>query len=167
MAYGAAPGYPSSVSDINGVIAAYSGTVAGLTAGNVSSLGNLADNLKMIELVFNFSGFGGVIPVNQTMDMPNPANGTIVGYQMGSRDSGGSATVKLWKKASGTQLPTVSDVISTNGFTFSTASATLFRSGDVSDLTTTAVAPYDQIAATITAASVLTAMTFTLYILRT
>ncbi len=166
MAYSSAPGYPGP-QDINAAIAAYSGNAPGLNAGTVATLAPLINNYKVIPLVRTFGGFGTTIPLNQTFYLPCPANGAIVGYQMSSPDSGGSATVKLWKIANGTALPTVANVINTSGLTLNTATQTLLNSTTVTDFTTTAVTAYDQFAFTITAISVLTVMDFTLYVSRT
>jgi hypothetical protein len=76
-----------------------------------------------------------------------PFNGTITGWSL-SVDTG-TVTVKFWKKAAGTAVPTVSDNINTSGVSLSTG--THVRSTTVSDFTTTAVTAGDIIAVNITA----------------
>lgn len=63
----------------------------------------------------------------------------------------GTVTVKVWKKATGTAKPTITDVINTTGVSISTGTA--LRSTDVSDFTTVSVATNDIFAFAITALS--------------
>lgn len=65
--------------------------------------------------------------------------GTITGYTIAA--DAGTCTVKTWKKATGTAIPTVSDLISTSGVSLSTG--TLVRSSTTSDFTTTTVTAND------------------------
>jgi hypothetical protein len=60
----------------------------------------------------------------------------------------GTITVKFWKKATGTAIPTSSDSISTSGV--SIASGTAIHSTTVSDFTTTTVTQNDIMAMTVT-----------------
>lgn len=76
-----------------------------------------------------------------------PFNGTITGWSL-NVDSG-TVTVKFWKKAAGTAVPTVSDNINTSGVSLS--SGTHVRSTTVTDFTTTAVTAGDIIAVNISA----------------
>jgi hypothetical protein len=64
---------------------------------------------------------------------------------------GGTATVKFWKKASGTAIPTSSDSINTSGVSISTGTAV--RSTTLSDFTTTSISANDILAANITTVS--------------
>lgn len=79
-----------------------------------------------------------------------PYAGTITGWtiQIASTDSG-TITIRFWKRASGTSVPTVSDNINTSGV--SLTSGTLVESTVTSDFTTTAVAAGDVFAVEITA----------------
>lgn len=72
----------------------------------------------------------------------------------------GTITIKLWKVASGTAIPTVSNVISTSGWSIS--SGTQLISTNVSDLTTTSVATNDTLALDVTAVSAATYVELTL-----
>ena len=71
-----------------------------------------------------------------------PVACTITGYAI-SVSPADAVTFKLWKKATGTAIPTVADVINTNGVSIS--SGTHIRNTTVSDFTTTAVAANDMI----------------------
>lgn len=59
----------------------------------------------------------------------------------------GTATVKFWRKATGTAIPTSSDSINTSGVAISTGTAV--RSTTLSDFTSTAIAAGDIVAANI------------------
>lgn len=61
----------------------------------------------------------------------------------------GTATVKFWKIATGTAIPTVANVINTSGVAISTGTAV--HSSTVTDFTTTTVAAHDIGAVTLTA----------------
>ena len=74
---------------------------------------------------------------------------TIVGYDI--LVDAGTATVKFWKIATGTAIPTVANVINTSGLSISTGTA--LRSSTTSDFTTTTVTAGDIIAVTDTAVS--------------
>ncbi len=89
-----------------------------------------------------------------------PYNGTITGWSIGV--DAGTATIKVWKRATGTAVPTIANVINTSGV--SIASGTAVRSSTVSDFTTVAVAVGDILAFDITAISGVSEMTFQLEI---
>ena len=74
----------------------------------------------------------------------------------------GTCTIKVWKVATGTAVPTVSDSINTSGVSISTG--TYIRSTTLTDFTTTSVAVNDIIAYEITAVSGATEITFGLEI---
>ena len=112
------------------------------------ALGDLPATVKARPLSFTFSGNGSALTtglVAYDVDATSPC--TISGYAIGADQ--GTVTVKFWKVAGGTALPTVANVISTSGVSLS--SGTRVRSTTVSDFTDTAVAAQDQVAATITA----------------
>ena len=71
---------------------------------------------------------------------------TITGWDINV--DAGTATVKFWRKATGTAIPTSSDSINTSGVAISTG--TSVHSTTTSDFTSTAVAAFDIIAANIT-----------------
>lgn len=74
---------------------------------------------------------------------------TIAGYDLAV--DAGTVTVKFWKKATGTAIPTSSDSISTAGVGISTGTA--IQSTTTSDFTTTAVSAKDVMAMKVTAVS--------------
>jgi hypothetical protein len=89
-----------------------------------------------------------------------PVAGTITGWSI-AVDTG-TATVKVWKKATGTAVPTVSDNINTSGVAISTG--TYVHSNTVSDFTTTTVSAGDIFAFNVSAVSGATELTFQLEI---
>jgi len=92
---------------------------------------------------------GGTALTTQTIHVVRRAKraGTITGWSIGV--DAGTATVKFWKIAAGTAIPTVSNVINTNGVAIS--SGTFVRSTTVSDFTTVNVAAGDLIMCVISA----------------
>lgn len=89
-----------------------------------------------------------------------PYAGTISGWSIVV--DAGTATVKVWKIASGTAKPTVANVINTSGVAISSGTAVI--STTTSDFTTTAVTADDIFAFDITAASGVAEITFQLKI---
>ncbi len=86
--------------------------------------------------------------VSQTLTVPFAC--TISAYNLAfSPGDTGTITVKFWKVATGTAIPTISNVINTSGVGI--ASGTAIHSTTVSDFTTTAVAANDMIAMVVTA----------------
>ncbi len=86
--------------------------------------------------------------VSQTLTVPFAC--TISAYNLAfSPGDTGTITVKFWKVATGTAIPTISNVINTSGV--SIASGTAIHSTTTSDFTTTAVAANDMIAMVVTA----------------
>jgi hypothetical protein len=79
--------------------------------------------------------------------VPIPFAGKIVGYCI--QADAGTATLKFWKKATGTAIPTISDVINTSGVSLSTG--TQVFSATVSDFTTVEIAVNDSAIGNITA----------------
>lgn len=86
---------------------------------------------------------------------------TIVGYNI-SVDTG-TVTVKTWKRAAGTAVPTIANLISTSGVSLS--SGTHIESTTVSDFTTVTVAAGDIFCFDITAISGPTEISFALKIM--
>jgi hypothetical protein len=89
-----------------------------------------------------------------------PYGGTITGWSI-SLDSG-TCTVKVWKKAAGTAVPTASDSINTSGVSISTG--THIRSSTTSDFTTTTATAGDILAFNLQTYSGSTEVTFELEI---
>jgi len=117
------------------------------------------DRLKTRSLPFVLGPPGGsalTTGVIQYLVVPFPC--TIAGWSIVVDK--GTATVKTWKVATGTAIPTASNSISTSGVSISTG--TVIESTTVSDFTTTAVSAGDIIAADLSAVSSATAITFQL-----
>jgi hypothetical protein len=109
-------------------------------------------------------GSGSAIAANSTtIAIPCVFSGSIAAYTI-TVDTG-TCTIKTWKKATGTAIPTVSDVISTSGVAISTG--TVVRSATVSDFTSTTVTANDLFIFTVTAVSGATKISFTLEITKT
>jgi hypothetical protein len=99
--------------------------------------------------IYNPAGLSsGTAVANYTL-LTVPFACTLKSYSLGIDT--GTITVKFWKIATGTAIPTVSNVINTSGVSIS--SGTAIQSTTMSDFTTTAVAAYDIMAMDITAVS--------------
>lgn len=92
-----------------------------------------------------------------------PFAGTITAFNFAV--DAGTATVKVWKKATGTASPTASDSINTSGVSISTGTA--LRSTTLSDFTTTTVSANDIFAFNIEAISGVKKISFQLEITKT
>ncbi len=116
--------------------------VTGVLPGANGGIGN--NKVRVI-------GFGALTPATgqQGAYTVFPVAGTITAWAIGV--DAGTATVKVWKKATGTATPTASDNINTSGVAIS--SNTFIRSTDVTDFTTTAVAANDIFGFNLTAVS--------------
>jgi hypothetical protein len=112
----------------------------------------------------HFSRGGAAIQTNDVILTPwtCPYSGTITGYSISTNT--GTCTLKTWKKANGTAIPTIADVISTSGVSLSTG--THIRSATVTDFTTTTVTAGDMFMAQVTATSGPTDITFQVEITR-
>lgn len=102
----------------------------------------------------HFSRGGAAIQVNDVTITPWTTKypGTITGFII-SADQG-TCTLKVWKKADSTTIPTIANVINTNGVSLSSGTHTpLASQSDVSDFTTTTVSVGDQFMAQVTAVS--------------
>ncbi len=99
----------------------------------------------------HFSRGGAALQANDVTLTPWTTKypGTITGFII-SADQG-TCTLKVWKKATGTAIPTIADVINTSGV--SLATGTHIDSTTVTDFTTTTVSVGDQFMAQITAVS--------------
>jgi hypothetical protein len=105
-------------------------------------------------LLFPIGSVGGAALTTSSVSgtLTIPFGCTIAGYNLafGSGDSG-TATVKFWKVASGTAIPTAANAISTSGV--SITSGTAIHATSTSDFTTTAVTAFDLMAMAVTAVS--------------
>jgi hypothetical protein len=111
---------------------------------------------RTFSIGFSKDGGGSTLsPSTLSTAITVPYAATITGYSL-SADTG-TFTVKFWKIANGTAIPTISNVINTSGLSLS--SGTHIRSSTTSDFTTLAIAAGDVIMCAITAASLATWMT--------
>ncbi len=111
------------------------------------------------KLTFSIGAPGGAAlttsSVSPTLPIPSACTigapaGSKYTIALGAGDSG-TVTVKFWKIASGTAIPTVANVINTSGL--SLATGTQVQSSTFSDFTTLAVAANDSMIMAITAIS--------------
>lgn len=94
---------------------------------------------KIFGGVFNGAG-SPLVTGNMKAALEIPHACTINGWYI-TLDLADTATFKVWKRATGTAIPTVADSINTAGVSIS--AGTLLRSTTVTDFTTTAVALND------------------------
>ena len=134
-------------------------TNANLT-GDVTSVGNAATLGSSYKK--RIIGFGTTSPAtgHQGSYVVFPVAGTISAWSIGV--DAGTCTVKCWKIATGTAVPTIADVINTSGVAI--AANTYVRSTTLTDFTTTAVAAGDIFAFDLTATATATKITFALEI---
>ena len=106
--------------------------------------------------IYAFAGTFEASPVGTTLTPRNmqvpivvPVACTITAYAI-SVNPADTATFRVWKKATGTAIPTVSDNINTSGVSIS--SGTHVRSTILADFTTTSVAAYDMMIVQLSAA---------------
>lgn len=120
------------------------------------------NNLNATAYRKRIVGFSSLSPVTgqQGTFIQFPATGTITSWSIGV--DAGTATVKVWKVAAGTAVPTISNVINTSGVAIS--SGTFIRSTTLTDFTSTAVTANDIFAFDLTAVSGVTKIVFELEI---
>lgn len=135
------------------------GAIKGPTSAATFKTGNSLQTKAALPATFTFWNNGDALSTgNTTTPYTFTFAGTITGYSI-SADAG-TATVKFWKKAAGTAIPTVSDSISTSGVSLS--SGTHIGSSTVSDFTTTTVTKGDMVTVALTAVDTATKITVTL-----
>lgn len=105
--------------------------------------------------LFAFSAMNPVVGQQGTFYVC-PAQGIISAWNLVV--DAGTATVKVWKKATGIVAPTIADVINTTGLSIVTGTA--LRSTDLSDFTTINVAKGDIFAFDLTAVATATRVLF-------
>lgn len=123
--------------------------VVAIEGVNIETTTTTANN-KIRSVGWSVDGGGSAITTGQKGGYPVvPFAGTITGYKI-TADTG-TCTVKFWKIASGTAIPTVSNNINTSGVSLSSGTAII--SSTTSDFTTTTVTANDIFALNITAIS--------------
>ena len=135
--------------------ATHTGDVTGSTALTIA-LGVVTPAMQTTaSRTFTICGFGidggGVALTTQTLaaEYTVPVAMTLTGYNAACDT--GTFTVKFWKIATGTALPTSANSINTSGVGISTGTA--LRSSTLTDFTTTAFAAGDIVRCAITAVS--------------
>lgn len=122
---------------------------------------SLATNAKLAQITMIIGDGVNAISANAvSFPVPCVFAGTITAYSI-SVDAG-TCTIKTWKKATGTAIPTSADSISTSGVALSTG--THVRSTTLTDFTTTTVTANDIFIATATAVSTAKYIVFTIEI---
>lgn len=138
------------------------GTGASTAAGAVTNLG--LDNTKITQIGFTVDGGGSAISTGKVKGFFTcPYAGTIAAWNIVV--DAGTATIKVWKIATGTAKPTIANVINTSGVAIS--SGTAVHSTTLTDFTSTAVAANDIFAFDVTAVATATELTFNLQINKT
>lgn len=129
-----------------------------LKSGGASAIGAYADDIAAV----GFTAFDATAVTTGKVKGFVVARyaATIAGFSFAV--DAGTATVKVWKIASGTAKPTSANSINTSGVAISTGTALV--STTVSDFTTTAVAAGDIFAFNIEAISGVTEITFQLHL---
>lgn len=107
---------------------------------------------RTVRAIWQDLGGGALTAQAAKLVVTVPYSGTITGWSL-SADvcSGSCATVKWWKKANGSSIPTVSDNINTSGISLSSATHT--RSSTTSDFTATTVSEGDMFIGNLSAVS--------------
>jgi hypothetical protein len=107
----------------------------------------------------SFDGGGSALAAGMSSHAQTlPFAGTIAAWNI-TLDAG-TATVKVWKIATGTAIPTVANVINTSGIAIS--SGTAVHSTTLTDFTTTTVTANDIVIINITAVSSATKLNVTI-----
>jgi hypothetical protein len=143
-----------------GGVLASMGSTGTFTAANISGT-NTGDQTIIQTPGFTIDGAGSAITTGKVKGFfTAPYSGTITGWSIVV--DAGTATVKVWKIASGTAKPTAANSINTSGVAIS--SGTAVRSSTVTDFTSTAVTAGDIFAYNIEAVATATELTFELEI---
>lgn len=153
-----APATSSTLAVADGKTFTVSNTI---TLTGTDSVSMNVSNSKASQITMIIGDGVNAISANATsFPIPCTFAGTITGYSI-SVDAG-TCTMKTWKKATGTAIPTSGDSISTSGVSIS--SGTHVRSTTVSDFTSTTVTANDIFIATCTSVATAKYIVFTLEI---
>lgn len=162
---------PTSSSQLRGVLSDELGTGAAIFDGATPSTGlNLANctfpaNIKIASEGFSIDGGGSVVPTGVVSYTTVPYAGTITAWSIVANGSGPTCTIDVWKIASGTSLPTVSNTIMGTKPALSTGNA--IRSTTLTGWNPVAVTANDIIGFNLDAVSVATKLAFKLEITKT
>lgn len=147
--WGSITGTLSDQTDLQTALNAKQGTISLTTTGTSGAATFSANTLNIPQYATAnqkigsvggiFNGGGAALSTGTSVTVVSAYSGTITGYVLTS--DVGTCTVKTWKKAAGTAIPTVADNISTSGVSLSTG--TMIRSSTVTDFITTSVTAGD------------------------
>lgn len=151
---------PSAVAGTGTVITLPATTGTVITTGDSDTVTPtmMSNNAKTSQITAIFDGGGSAVASGSTVYIPCTFAASIIAYTI--MVDTGTCTVKTWKVATGTAIPTVANSISTSGVAISTGTA--IRSTTLSDFTTTTITANDMLAFNITAVSGATKIIFTL-----
>lgn len=136
-----------------------SATTSGSTATVAINPFAVTNTIRGIPFTIGDPGGSTLTVASTTTDyITVPFACTITAYNLAI--DAGTITVKFWRKATGTAIPTSSDSISTSGVGIS--SGTAIHSATVSDFTSTAIAANDILAMNVTAVATAKYVTGTL-----
>lgn len=90
----------------------------------------------------SFDGQTAVITTGAVVYMTLPFSGTITGWQITADQSSPTCSIDIWKVASGTSLPTVSNSIMTGGY-LSLSTGNVIQSTALTNFTTTTITAGD------------------------
>lgn len=151
---------PSAVAGTGTVITLPATTGTVITTGDSGTVTPtmMSNNAKTSQITAIFDGGGSAVTSGSTVYIPCTFGASIIAYTI--MVDTGTCTVKTWKVATGTAIPTVTDSISTSGVAISTGTA--IRSTTLTDFTTTTITANDMLAFNISAISGATKIIFTL-----
>jgi hypothetical protein len=135
------------------------GSFTATIASGAVTPAKMSNDAKTLSIGFTADGGGSALSTGKIKGfVVVPFGATITGWSITA--DAGTATVKVWKIATGTAKPTIANVINTSGVALS--SGTHVRSSTVSDFTTTTISAGDIIAFDLTAVATATELTFNL-----
>lgn len=153
--------YPTSGQVLGIVIGLVSGSDYSIAVFGPEIRGD-ADVSATRAISYCFDGNGAALTATQSVPFRVPYAATITSWSISAKssDSGPTATIKVWKIASGTASPSVANSINTAGVQLTTGTAV--TSTTLSDFTTTAIAAGDYMVFQLSAVANATQISFTL-----
>jgi len=142
----------------------YTGKEKELQSGDTIDVTGLSTNIKNISIVYVLDGNGSVCTTGNTRYITVPFTGTITAWNITATGTSPTCTIDIWKVATGTALPTVSNTIMGTKPALSTGNA--IHSTTLTSWTT-AVTANDILAFNLDACTNATTLTFVLVITKT
>lgn len=158
--------YPTSGQVLGIVIGLVSGSDYSIAVFGPEIRGD-ADVSATRAIAYCFDGNGAALTATQSVAFRVPYACTIASWSINAKssDSGPTATIKVWKIASGTASPSVANSINTSGVQLTTGTAV--TSTTLSDFTTLAIAAGDYVVIQLSAVANATQIGFTLGVTET